>query len=428
MMLVVAISHPLAAQITVNIGPSPALAPGPHKRLDEQFKRRLPTASKAVIDRAEQAFMDHLRQTSGMAAEQLAAGRIDDDDLSARIDVFLGDHPDLAGLQAAGSSGDPRARVMQGLGREPDLAGTAAERQALADRFIVWLGGLSGTARDTLLAGRMAPDELQSRIDVFAADIRAERSKVVSDPAVAAVPAIEEAFAKANLGPVPERADSICCRGTESEGALTRQFVLFKKRPGYIRINILRDGMVVGVLAYDGTAAWRQEPGKPPVRIEGPDAESLIKAARFDDPLVGYRERGATARLESAPSASPIRLSIREASGAEVVETIDPATYYELSVGWRDSAGKWSETRFREYRKVGAVSVADLQEHWVDGTLRTTTRIGEVRLDTGMLARIFSMPSNPNLDYMDFMGGLEVLAKAAKKQDAGVQLPSIPSK
>jgi hypothetical protein len=363
-----------------------------------------------------------------MAAEQLAAGRIDDDDLSARIDVFLGDHPELTGAPAPASTGDPRTRVMQALGRDPDLARTDAERQALADRFIVGLGGLSGTARDNLLSKRMAPDELQSRIDVFAADIRAERSKVVSDPAVAAVPAIEEAFAKANLGPVPERADSICCRGTESDGRVTREFVLFKKRPDYLRIHIIEDGMVAGVLAYDGATAWRQVPGKPPFRIEGPEAESLISTARFDDPLVGYRERGAAARLESAPGASPIRLSIREASGAEVVETIDPITYNELSIGRRDSAGKWDETRFREYRKVGAVSVAGIQEHWFDGALRTTTRIGDARLDTGVLARIFSMPSNPSLDYMDFMGGLEVLAKVAKKEGAGVQLPPGPSK
>lgn len=423
-----AIWNPAGAQVAVSIGSSPALAPGPQQELDAQFKRRLPTAPRAAIDRAEQAFLNHLRQTASMTAEQLAAGRIDDDDLSARIDVFLGDHPELSGSRPAASAEEPRKRVVEALGRNSDLARTAAERQALADRFIVWLGGLSGTARDDLLAGRMAPDELQSRINVFAADVRAERTRVVSDPAIAAVPAIADAFERENLGPVPERADSICCRGTESDGAVTREFILFKKRPGSVRIHIVQDGIVVGVLAYDGVTAWRQVPGKPPTRMLGPEAESLVSTARYDNLLVGYRERGAVARLESAPGASPMRVSIREADGSEVVETIDPATYRELSIGRRDSAGKWDETRYREYRKVGPLSVAGVQEHFSDGVLRSTTRITDVRLDTGVLSRIFSMPSNTSFDYMDFMGGLRILAQAAKKNGAGVQLPPGPSK
>lgn len=146
-------------------------------------------------------------------------------------------------------------------------------------------------------------------------------------------------------------------------------------------------------------------------------------SARFDNLLVGYRERRATARLESVPGASPIRVSIREANGAEVVETIDPATYHELSIGRRDPAGKWDETRFRDYRKVGPLSVAGIQEHFVDGVLRSTTRITDVRLDAGVLARIFTPPSSLKFDYMDFMGGLEILAQAARKNGAGVQLP-----
>ncbi len=419
-LLASAASHQGFAQTITLAGPS-ALASGPRLKLDQQFKRRLPSAPRDVIDRAEKAFLEHLRKVSGMAADQLAAGRLDEDDLSARIDVFLGDHPELAGTQGAEPVRDAHARVVDALGRDPDLARTDAQRGTLADRFIVWLGGLSGTARDALLAGQMPPEELQARIDVFAADIRAERTQVVSDPAVAAVPAIEEAFEKANLGPVPERADSICCKGTESDGPVSREFVLFKKRPNFIRIHLLKDGLVVGVLAYDGTTAWRQVPGRTPVQLQGQEAESLIASARYDNPLVGYRERGAKARLESAPGASPIRVSIREAGGDEVVETIDPATYNEVSIGRKDSIGKWDETRFREYRKVGAFTLAGLQEHWNDGVLRSTTRISDVRLDTGVLAKIFAMPTDSSLGYMDLMGGLEILARVSKRAGEGAQ-------
>ncbi len=343
----------MSAQTAVDLSES-AVAPDLRRQLDSQFKRRLPGASRADIDQAEKAFVDHLRGSSNLAADQLTAGRLDEDDLSARIDVFLSDHPELSGHRAAALEG-PRAQIANALRQETDLARTDAEREALADRFVVWIGNLSGTARDNLLADRMSPEELQSRVAVFSADIRAERSRVVSDPAVAAVPAIAEAFERANLGTVAERADAICCRGTVTEGTFTRTFVLFKKRPGKIRMHIVENGIVVGVMAFDGATAWRQTAGKPAVTVHGSEAESLKVVARFDDPLVGYRERGAQARLESAPGASPIRLSVREPDGSEESETIDPATYTEQSISRRAPNGGMGRDPIERIQKGGHV-------------------------------------------------------------------------
>jgi hypothetical protein len=411
------------AQITLDSSAAHALPPKQKQRLDSEFKARIPGASRETIERAEKAFLDHLSTTSSMAADQLASGKIDADDLSSRIDVFMGDHPELAGSKPAAAEGG-RAQVMDALKQYADLAKTDAERQALADRFVVWIGGLSSTARDTLLAGRMSSEELQSRVEVFAADIRTERTTAAVDPAVAAVPAIAEAFEKANLGPVPERADSICCRGTVSEGSVTREFVMFKRRPGSIRINIVEHGLVVGVLAFDGTTAWRQVPGRSPTVIHGAEVDNLVGSGRFDDPLVGYRERGARARLESAPGESPIRLSIREAGGSEVVEVIDPKTYHEISQSRHDAAGKVEETRFRDYKTVGPFSYAAVEERWVDGALRSTTNLSNVTLDSGVLARVFVMPTNPKLDFMDYMGGLAIIEKVARKNTQGIQLPA----
>jgi hypothetical protein len=363
-----------------------------------------------------------------MAADQLADGRMEEDDLSARIDVFLGDHPELTGLQSA-APGGPRSQISEILKRDGDLAKTEAERQVLADRFVVWLGNLSSTARDSLLAGRMPLEELQSRLNVFAADIRAERNRVVSDPAVAAVPPIADAYEKANLGPVPERADSICFRATLTEGNTIRHYVLFKKRPNKVRMNIVDGDVVIGVLAFDGVTAWRQAPGRTPVVLQGADAESLMSVSRFDDPLVGYRDRGARARLESPPGASPIRLSIHEHDGSEVVETIDPVTYTELSIGWRRPNGQQVETRFGEYHKVGSLNLPSVQDELIDGVLHMETRITDVRLDAGVLDAVFNPPKSPANDFMDYMGGLAVIEKSLKANDSGsVQLPSGVSK
>jgi hypothetical protein len=180
----------------------------------------------------------------------------------------------------------------------------------------------------------------------------------------------------------------------------------------------------VGVLAYDGTTAWRQVPGRSPTVIHGAEVDNLVGSGRFDDPLVGYRERGARARLESAPGESSIRLSIREAGGAEVVEVIDPKTYHEVSQSRRNAAGKVEETRFRDYKTVGPFSYAAVEERWVDGALRSTTSLSNVTLDSGVLARVFAMPTNPKLDFMDYMGGLAIIEKVARKNSQGIQLPA----
>jgi len=410
------------AQIAVDRPAAPAMGAELHRHLDREFQRRLPAASAAQIDAAERQFLDHLRASSTLAAQQLASGRIEEDDVASRIDVFLADHPEFNGAPAAAAGSRPQ--ILEALRRYPDLAATDTDRQALADRFVVWIGNLSGSTRDALLAGRMSADELQSRIDVFAGDVRSERNRIVADPALAAVPAIAEAFEKANLGPVTERADSICCRGSITEGGSTRDFVMFKKRPASIRLNAVQGGLVVGVLAYDGTLAWRQTPGRAAVALAGAEAASLVASARFDDPLVGYRERGAVARLESAPGAAPLRVSIRETDGTAVTETFDATTYSELTQVRRTAEGREEETRFRDYKKIGPLNYASVQELWIDGALRSTTRLSDVRLDAGVLAKYFARPAGLRLDYMDYMGGLAALEKIARKNSAGVVLPA----
>jgi hypothetical protein len=194
---------------------------------------------------------------------------------------------------------------------------------------------------------------------------------------------------------------------------------MFKKRPGSIRLNAVQGGLVVGVLAYDGTVAWRQTPGRAAVVITGREAASLIASARFDDPLVGYRERGAVARLESAAGTSPLRVSIRETDGSEVTETFDATNYNELTQVRRNPEGRLEETRFRDYKKAGALNYASVQEVWIDGALHSTTRLSDVHLDAGILAKFFAKPAGIRLDYMDYMGGLAALEKIARKNAAG---------
>jgi hypothetical protein len=415
---------PVTAQITLDAGASSLISADVHKRMDPEFRQRLPGASATTIERAEEAFIDHLHTTSERASSNLADGHIEEDDLTSRIDVFLGDHLEFGRVSSNGETEGPRTQILAALKKERDLAQSDAEREALADRFLVWIGGLSGSARDTLLAGRMPADELQSRIKVFAADIRAERIRVVTDPAVAAVPAIADAFARANLGPVTERADSVCYKATASDGKSSREFVAYKKRPDNVRLHIMRDGFVVAILAYDGSRAWGQAEGKPPSELKGSGAEVLLESSRFDYPLIGYRERGAKARLVSVPGESPIRISLEEPSGDKYVESLDSATYHEIGVTRTRPDGKVDELRMSDFHKEGSYTYAAVEEHRVDGKVVSTTRISEVRLDPGLLNAFFRMPSAAKFSYMDMMGGLAALQATNKKSSSTISLPS----
>jgi hypothetical protein len=400
--------------ITLDIGrPSAAASQMQQQQLVEAIGKKLPGAAPAAVDQAAREFLEHLRSTSPILAGKFAQGAIDVDALSSRIDVFLSERPELSGRPMAVLT-DPKSRVVDLLKKEPGIALTDLERRALADRFIERLGTRSQSARDSLLAGKMSADELQSRVTVFSSDLRAEASRVAVDPAIAAAPPIVEAYLKANFGSITERPESMCYRGVVEEGAVKREFVIFKKRPNKLRIHIMKDALVAGIIGYDSSGAWRQTPGKAPVAIAGAEAGPVAEAARFDDPLVGFNERGAVVRLESKPANGPIRLRIRESDGSVSESVLDPASYTQLSLRTLRPDGRWDENRFRDYRKVGSVNIPFIVEKWSDGVLKSTTRIADVGLDSGVLDRFFERPVTSSLDFMDYMQALAIMDARAK--------------
>jgi hypothetical protein len=388
--------------------PSEASKQMQHQRLVQILQEKLPAATPEATERAATDFINHLRQVSPIASDKFGSGQMDEDELKSRIDVFLLDHPELSGRPAPSNIASPRARVAEYLKGEAGMGNTDSERLSAADRFMERLGDLSGTARDSLVAGTMSDEELQSRVKVFAADTRADAAAVAADPAVAAVPAIVESFLKANVGPASERPNSICFRGEIESGGAIRGFAIFKKRARKIRIHIIEGGLVIGTVAFDGTAAWRQSAGQPAIPMVGSDADKVIGSARFDDPLVDYREHGTDVRLEDKQADGMTRLHIHETDGTEMVSTIDPLTFRELSLRTKQPDGSWNETKFRDYRMVGTLSVPYVQEEWRSGALYSTTRIKDVVLDPGLLDRFFEIPTSPYLVFMDYMS---VLAK-----------------
>jgi uncharacterized tellurite resistance protein B-like protein len=408
------------AQQSISISlPNPTAEQLGQQELTQLLLKKLPKLQPEAIERIGREFQEHLHETSPIISENFTAGRMSEDDLASSLDIFIGDHPEYTGQASGLSKADPVQRVAELLKDSPDLARTDSDRRSLADRFVEQLGNLSGTARNDLIAGRMSQDELQSRVSVFVADTRAEAAHVAADPAVEAVPPIVDAYIKANFGSASEQINSIIYRGFVEENSVKREFVMFKMRPRLLRIHVVDNGRVIGVMGFDGRTPWAESPGKLPIPVTGHEAEVLAATSRFDDPLVGYKERGARVRLLDRPSSGPIQLQILESDGTEMVASIDPVTSIEQSFRTRRSDGRWNEMRFRDYRREGSINVAHVTEEWTDGVLHSTTRYSEVRLDPGLVDRFFVRPSSLAFDYMDFMGGLAVL-ESREKQAAGI--------
>jgi hypothetical protein len=385
-------------------------------QLIQLFKEKTPTGRMDLAERAAREFLDRLRQSSPIAAEKFSTGKMDDDELRSRIDVFLRDNPALAGAPVNVESSDPRKRVSDLLRRDVTIASTDLERLALADRFLERLGERSRTAHDDLVKGKMTDDELQSRVAVFIADIHAEAVSVAADPKKAAARAIVESYVKANFGGPTERANAIAYKGVVEAKGTKREFVIFKKRPGKLRMHIIENGVVIGILGFDGTIAWRQELSKPAVQLKGAEASTLARTARFDDPLIDFQEHGAEVKLEDKPEKGPLRLHLLEVDGTEIISEVDPTSYNQLISRSREAGGQWVETRFSEFHKVGALNMAYKQEEWADGKLRSTMQITEVRLDSGLLDQIFVYPTSLSLSYMDYMGGLSLIRTQQKRR------------
>jgi len=410
----------LAAQndVTFDLShPASASAQLQQQHLMQLFQGKLKDSGPSAVEQARTEFLDYLRRSSPLASEKLLGGKMDEEELESRVGVFLRDRPEFSGASVKTSGDDPRKQVAELLRHEPSVAGTDSERLALADRFLERLGQRSPTARTELLRGKMSDEELQSRVNVFTADLRTEAAAAPVDPKVAAVRALVDAYVKANFG---EQANDIVYRARIEACDVKRECVVFRKRPGKIRMHIVEEGLVIGVLGYDGTTAWRQQPGKAGVLATGKEAETLKQLARFDDPLVGFREHGTDVQLLEKPEKGPFQVHIRESDGTEMIASIDPVTNNEVSLRSRQSDGKWRELRFSDYRKVGALNLAYVQEEWDNGILLSTTRILEARTDAGLINPFFIQPVDPTLSYMDFMGGLAAI-NAQQRQ----QLPSL---
>lgn len=396
----------------------PAAVQLQRQQLVEVLREKMPGHEEAKAEKVADEFSEHLRVSSPVAAETLRQGKMDEEELRARVDVFLREHPALTGLSIPmASAGTPKERVETVLGRLSQAPAGGAERAALADKFLARLREKNRTASEALQSGGMGDDELLSRVEVFVTDLAAGPATQAADAKAAAASALVDAYLKANYGNPGERAVSLALRGTVRADGVDHSFAIFRKRPSRLRMHLMKDGLVVGIVAYDGKTAWRQEAGRAPVELRGNDLNAVVRTSRYDDPLADCADRGAELRVEEQTE-KLIRLQVREKDGSELLVDLEPQTYRETSQRSRQSGEtEWTEIRFSDYRKTGPLNLARTQEEWKGGKLVSTTRISEVATDPGLLDSFFAVPAYSMLGYMDYMAGLSLLRERQQLQE-----------
>jgi len=377
-----------------------------------------PGSSEEDNRKVVQEFTDYLRRTSPIMLEKLSNGVLDSDELRSRFRIFVENRKTASTRAVRGKAEDPMVRVVASIAKFPDVAQTPPEAKKVAERFIQRLKDRSRMAHEALLEGTIPAEELETRLAAFVAELRSEAAASLVDPAKASLPTIIDRFVKANLGQAPERANAIAFSGTiQQAGKPVRSFVIFKKRPNRMRMHILENDVVVGMLGFDGKNAWSQSAGEPAIRTIGSAETDLESMARFDPPLVGYAERSAEVERLPDDAKGSIRIRIRETDGSETISTITPDTLTEIVTETRRSDGAKEETRLSDYRKVGVLNVPHVQEQWVGGVLRTTTSLQQVNLDSGMLGGFFDRPKNRPIDFMNYMGVVRTVVAREKLAD-----------
>jgi len=147
-------------------------------------------------------------------------------------------------------------------------------------------------------------------------------------------------------------------------------FAQVNKRPDKVREEYLLQGMTI-IQAFDGKTAWQIDPtqGKrTPETMGEDDQRGLEDDAEFDGPLVGYKERGATAELlgkEDVDGSPAYKIKIAEKNGDEKTVYLDEDYFLEIKVDLtrRIRGGERQfELTLGDYKDEGGIMMAHAAE------------------------------------------------------------------
>jgi hypothetical protein len=176
------------------------------------------------------------------------------------------------------------------------------------------------------------------------------------------------------------------------------EVILFKLRPDYFRMVVLKDGLTQSIVAGHAGKYWRQKPGTPPEPVRPEAAADLQRLGEFLDPL--FAEEGYTFERLPDSTDGPVhlyRVAVRRIDGSRYVARIDPSTFHE--VGRETGAG--ADSTRSDFRQVAGITLAFREDSTNAHGVKSVFRINRFTPNPGLVGVLFDPPPAEDQGYFD---------------------------
>ena len=176
------------------------------------------------------------------------------------------------------------------------------------------------------------------------------------------------------------------------------ELILFKLRPDYFRMVVIKDGITQSIVAGHGRLYWRQKAGTAPETVKPEAAADLQRLGEFLDPL--FAEEGYTFERLPDSSDGPMhlyRVAVRRIDGSRYVARIDPSSFHEVG----RETGTGAETTRSDFRQVAGITLAFREDSTDARGVKSVFRITRFTPNPGLVGVLFDPPPPEDQGYFD---------------------------
>lgn len=182
-------------------------------------------------------------------------------------------------------------------------------------------------------------------------------------------------------------------------GGRVFRFVVFKKKPNSTKIVMYYEGQPIQVMSYDGVDAWIVDlvKSKEVVSMSEADAMNFIRDSTTGGSLCYPQLKGKTIESKGTKVIRGRRcyeLLVTLPNGQEVTSMIDATSFDEFQrITTNALNGELETTTNIGFKVVDKVRIPSVSELRVDGELRYTVEITDVKFNSGVTTWIFTRAS-----------------------------------
>lgn len=195
-----------------------------------------------------------------------------------------------------------------------------------------------------------------------------------------------------------EQIESLRVMGTLTLADGKYELHAYQKKPNFIKLSINPENSNNSlVLSYDGTVAWQQSPSaEAPTAMSEDEVRRFIHSAHFGNHLLYPFKRGKVIEFidtVSIDGAICHHIQVRLDTDYQVDYYIDIRTYLEVKVVNTDlRSGFRNSVVYDDYIREFGMPIAKKVESFEDDEWVSSLELIEVKVNTGVMPWMFSMP------------------------------------